>query len=405
MLGDLLLGPVFQCQQMSHGRVLVNQQAHPSEKGGRVETFHFRGDPLEWSAMKVVLLLQDTRTLYGAEQATLRLACGLAAAGVAVRVLLLRETRLGEGRSPLAEAFRQRVPGRGDSGGGRFSGRRCAASGKVMQREGAAVLHSTRLQGGLPCGLGRAERAFSVVGTVHGWLFRWRFKERVFQALNLRALRRFPGVIVLSGFYERYLRAARIYALHVARIPTGVRAEGIATEATEACRLWKAAGPVFTFGMLGRLSSEKKPPSAFVAGGGTAAREGRPATQSWRILVAGEWTVAAAAGAAGRRLGIADRGMGRMDNGQQGLLPAGACAGAVFEGGKPTHGGIGGQGLDASGHCHTGGRIAGVGDGRGQRLAGAPAGRTGAGQGHAGLPGGTRKGLRRRLPRPRAPDS
>jgi hypothetical protein len=60
--------------------------------------------------MKVVLLLQDTRTLYGAEQATVRLAEGLAAAGVAVRVLLLRETRLGDGASPLAEAFKRVGP-------------------------------------------------------------------------------------------------------------------------------------------------------------------------------------------------------------------------------------------------------------------------------------------------------
>ena len=54
--------------------------------------------------MKVAFLLQDTRTLYGAEQATVRLVAGLAAAGVDVRVLLLRETRLGPGTSPLAEA-------------------------------------------------------------------------------------------------------------------------------------------------------------------------------------------------------------------------------------------------------------------------------------------------------------
>jgi glycosyltransferase involved in cell wall biosynthesis len=255
--------------------------------------------------MKVVLLLQDTRTLYGAEQATLRLACGLAAAGVAVRVLLLRETRLGEGRSPLAEAFRQRVPVEEIPVAGRFSREAVRRIREVMQREGAAVLHSTGYKADCHAAWAGRNGAFSVIGTVHGWLFRWRFKERVFQALNLRALRRFSRVIVLSGFYERYLRRHGFTPLQVARIPTGVRAEGIATEA-EACRLWKAAGPVFTFGMLGRLSSEKNH-RLLLRAAARLARERETCPQSWRILVAGEGTLRRRLERQARRLGIADR--------------------------------------------------------------------------------------------------
>ena len=60
--------------------------------------------------MKVAFLLQDTRTLYGAEQATVQLVAGLVAAGVDVRPILLRETRLGAGASPLAEALRRQAP-------------------------------------------------------------------------------------------------------------------------------------------------------------------------------------------------------------------------------------------------------------------------------------------------------
>jgi glycosyltransferase involved in cell wall biosynthesis len=212
---------------------------------------------------------------------------------------------LGEGRSPLAEAFRQRVPVEEIPVAGRFSREAVRRIREVMQREGAAVLHSTGYKADCHAAWAGRNGAFSVVGTVHGWLFRWRFKERVFQALNLRALRRFSRVIVLSGFYERYLRRHGFTPLQVARIPTGVRAEGIATEA-EACRLWKAAGPVFTFGMLGRLSSEKNH-RLLLRAAARLARERETCPQSWRILVAGEGTLRRRLERQARRLGIADR--------------------------------------------------------------------------------------------------
>ncbi len=255
--------------------------------------------------MKVVLLLQDTRTLYGAEQATLRLASGLAAAGVAVRVLLLRETRMGDGRSPLAEAFRRAVPVEEIRVTGRFSREAVRRIREVMCREGADVLHSTGYKADCHAAWAGRDGAFPVVGTVHGWLFRWRLKERVFQALNLGVLRRFSRVIVLSGFYERYLRRRGFTPLQVARIPTGVRGEGIAREA-EARTLWNEEGAIFTFGMLGRLSSEKNH-VLLLRAAARLARERQTCPQSWRILVAGEGALRRRLERQARRLGIADR--------------------------------------------------------------------------------------------------
>ena len=61
--------------------------------------------------MKVFFLMQDTRALYGAERATLRLVDGLARAGLGVHVLLLEEARLASAApSPLADAFRAIAP-------------------------------------------------------------------------------------------------------------------------------------------------------------------------------------------------------------------------------------------------------------------------------------------------------
>ena len=53
--------------------------------------------------MKVAFVMQDTRGVYGAEAATVRLIRGLRARGVDARAWLLEESRLeGEGPSPLA---------------------------------------------------------------------------------------------------------------------------------------------------------------------------------------------------------------------------------------------------------------------------------------------------------------
>lgn len=256
--------------------------------------------------MKVVFLLQDTRSLYGAEQATVRLVNGLASAGVSVRVLLLRETRLGEGASPLADAFRRRVPVEEIPVAGRFSRSVLDRIRECMARERADVLHSTGYKADWHAGLASKQGTlFPVVSTVHGWLFRWNWKERFFQALNLRALRGFSRVIVLCGFYERYLRRHGLTPLQLARIPTGVRAEDLAPRA-EARRLWEASGEIFTFGLLGRLSSEKDH-AMLLRAAARLARDLGTSPRAWRILIAGDGPLRGALEDRIARMGLADR--------------------------------------------------------------------------------------------------
>jgi glycosyltransferase involved in cell wall biosynthesis len=256
--------------------------------------------------MKMVLLLQDTRTLYGAEQATVRLAEGLAAAGVGVRVLLLRETRLGDGQSPLADAFRRVAPVEEIPVQGRFSREALRRIRDTMAREGAEVLHSTGYKADWHAGLAAQwGRRFPVVSTVHGWLFRWNWKERLFQLLNLRALRKFSRVIVLCDFYERYLRRNGLSPVQLARIPTGVRADGIVGRAA-ARTLWEDPSAVFTFGMLGRLSSEKHH-AMMLRAAARLARDMDQAPKSWRIVVAGEGPLGGRLHRLANRLGVADR--------------------------------------------------------------------------------------------------
>ena len=256
--------------------------------------------------MKVVFLMQDTRSWYGAEQATVRLVAGLAAAGAEVRVLLLQEARLGAAPSPLAEALRQAVPVTDVPVAGRFSRRAVAQIRDFMAAERADVLHATGYKADWHAMLAsRNARLFPVIATVHGWLFRWNLKERLYQALDLRALRRFSRVIVLCDFYERYLRRHGLSPLQIARIPTGVEAGRIVAPA-EAGRLWGNPGEVFTFGLLGRLSAEKNHDLVLRAAV-RLAKHLNTSPRPWRILIAGggprrEWLRRRIA-----RLGLADR--------------------------------------------------------------------------------------------------
>jgi glycosyltransferase involved in cell wall biosynthesis len=263
--------------------------------------------------MKVAFLLQDTRALYGAEQATIRLVEGLVAAKIAVAVLLLHETRLGAGASPLADALKRLAPVTEIPVSGRFSKAAIGQIRESMAREQVDVLHSTGYKADWHAGLAsKWGTLFPVVSTVHGWLFRWNWKERLFQALNIRALARFSRVIVLCEFYERYLRRCGLGPLQLALIPTGVRADGIILR-SEARKLWDMPGVVFTFGLLGRLSSEKNH-DLLLRAAVRLARDLDTSPRSWRILIAGDGPLRAKLQQRIEQLALADRVMlaGRM---------------------------------------------------------------------------------------------
>ncbi len=256
--------------------------------------------------MKVAFLLQDTRALYGAEQATIQLAEGLIAAGISVRVLLLHETRLGEGKSPLVEELKARCLVTEIPVKGRFSKAAIGEIRGILEREQIDVLHSTGYKADWHAGIA-AEwgTRFPVVSTVHGWLFRRNLKERIFQALNIRALNRFSRVIVLSDFYERYLRRCGFSPLQLARIPTGVKADSMVSE-TVAKALWAEPRDVFFFGMLGRLSGEKNH-DLLLRAAVRLSREMECSPRSWRILIAGDGPLHSDLERRIRRLGLGDR--------------------------------------------------------------------------------------------------
>ena len=236
--------------------------------------------------MKPLFLMQDTRALYGAERATVQLVAALRRAGVPAEVLLLEEARLAaEGESPLAAAFREVAPVEGIPVAGRIS---WAAS--------------------------RGSRLFPVVSTVHGWLFRRELKERLFLEANLWALRHCSRVVVLSAFYEEWMRRHGFTPLQLARIPTAYPPEQVPAE-KDAAALWEDEGTPFVFGMLGRLSEEKDHEMLLRAAARLARRtDGSP--RPWRVLIAGDGPLRERLERQIARLGLADRAdlAGPMDS-------------------------------------------------------------------------------------------
>lgn len=256
--------------------------------------------------MKVVFLLQDSRSLYGAEQATLRLVSGLKSAGADVRAILMEELRLRNAQSPLADSLRALVDVDVVPLRKRWSPALVRRIRETMASSPHAILHSTGYKA--DCHAAAASNrgsAFPLVATVHGWLFRRNLKERLFQELDVRALRTFSRVVVLSRFYESYLRRRGFHPLQLARIPAGFD-PGEWIERPVAQSLWSQTNAPFVFGALGRLSQEKNH-ALLLRAAAVLAKELDTSPRPWSIRIAGDGPLLPSLRRLARRLDVEDR--------------------------------------------------------------------------------------------------
>ncbi len=199
-------------------------------------------------AMKIVFLLQDTGSVYGAERATIELARGLRSSGIAVHILLIFETRLGDERRSLIDAVSAaQIPVSRVPTSYRFSRKLAAEIARVLRLEQADILHSIGYKADVHGCIASRIAKIPQVSTVHGWLFRPDLKEQFYAWLNIRAFKHCARVIALSHFYEKLLREKGVP--RVERIPTGFLPQNPYGKL-------RPSKP-FVFGILGRLSWEK----------------------------------------------------------------------------------------------------------------------------------------------------
>lgn len=207
--------------------------------------------------MHVTFVMQDTGALYGAERATLDLACGLRDTGqIDVSATLIHESRLHSQGNGVHQAFVDSgIPATSIPTRRPFSwGLVRAIRRHILDRKVDCVHvvgYKAAVHGGLATRFGRI---CPWVSTVHGWLGSPDFKERFYDWLEVQALKRAQGVVVLSRFYERKLSEKGIRPDRLKWIPSGIQLDSLSVDA--ACGPFRSeAEPVI--GILGRLSSEK----------------------------------------------------------------------------------------------------------------------------------------------------
>ncbi|MCB1071049.1 MAG: glycosyltransferase [Kiritimatiellae bacterium] len=199
--------------------------------------------------MRIVFFMQDTGSVFGAERATLDLAHGLRTVGCRPIFFLIDELRLGGRESGLRTAVEaEGFPLHRFTVEGRLSRSLARRIRSKFNEVGGDVLHVIGYKANLHAWLGDIH---PVVATVHGWLFRNDLKERLYDAIDLFALRRCDQVICLSRYYEDYLLRKSVLRERLVRIPSGLRDVPELAGASTPSRMKP------TFGMLGRFSEEK----------------------------------------------------------------------------------------------------------------------------------------------------
>lgn len=230
--------------------------------------------------MKIIFLQQDTGRLYGAEQATLDLACRLRdEPGFLPSFLLIHESRLTMPANDLQHQLTEcRIPFTVLHTDHPFSLRLIRAIRTCIAEP--CILHCTGYKAdvhGWLAGHGRCP----LMATVHGWLNRPDLKERFYAWLDVQFLKRFDGVVALSQYYRTFLIGSGIPAERLRLIHSPLPAPK--TMYTP----FPKPGICLTIGTLGRLSTEKN--QELLLNAILLLRRKHPeVTERLRVLIAGD---------------------------------------------------------------------------------------------------------------------
>lgn len=246
----------------------------------------------------ITFLLQDVPALYGAERVTLSLLSGLRDRGVDLQVLLIGEARLGPEPAALARAVAAAgLPAERLVVAGRFSRELVRDLHHRLKRHRGSIIHTVGYKAHLHA-LIASRGVVPSVTTIHGWLVRRELKERLYEWIEVQALRHDEAVICLTSYYEQLLLQRGVRRARLHRIPTGLEEDAFPPRPQA---MPQPDGP-FTLALVGRFSSEKNH-ALLVRALARLARQ----RVTFRAILAGEGPDKAAVQQQVADLGLSDR--------------------------------------------------------------------------------------------------
>ena len=203
-----------------------------------------------------VLQLRSSAGLYGADQALLSLSAALPRQALGSRLLCIRNYRMAS--QELHEAARLRgidtallpCAGRVDRATLRALRAECNAAPR-------AALHAHDYKSTVYAWLAGRGRRMPLVSTLHGWI-ETSAGLRLYKRIELRLLRAFDALVVVSQAQRDTLRRAGIRDERIRWIPNGIDTQRYSPAAAVASRAeFGIAQSAFLFGCVARLAPEK----------------------------------------------------------------------------------------------------------------------------------------------------
>lgn len=129
---------------------------------------------------------------------------------------------------------------------------------RILQARGAAIAHTHGYHGTIAGSFAARRAGVASVATVHGYLTR-NAKERLYNWIDRRLLRRFDAVIAVSREIRDQLLASGVADSRISMVQNGLAPSGTRLDRSEARSELGLPAKGFVVGWIGRLSPEKGP--------------------------------------------------------------------------------------------------------------------------------------------------
>ncbi|MDE2271591.1 MAG: glycosyltransferase [Xanthomonadaceae bacterium] len=249
-----------------------------------------------------VLHVFSSAGLYGAEQVVLGLIPALRDSGINSTLLCIDNPRLSE-QVLYQHAHKLGIQAERIACAGRIDRATTRALREALNRHPGAIVHVHGYKGAFYVSRARAGNSdLPIVATLHGWVTTTR-SLRLYRWLELRLLRRFQGVCIVSEAMRDSLIKAGIDSERIHLIENGIDTARFLPDVIPLSRAeFGIPADAFLYGSVMRLSTEKNPAGLIDA----FAQVIKHAPQAWLAIV-GEGPLRGSLEEHARELGVAER--------------------------------------------------------------------------------------------------